>query len=557
MRTAGTVAIIALAVVLLSCGSGPEIDLWYVDSLVKVFPDDPKGANALDGEAWLVPRNGHTSIQIALRSKSGVEQLTPSAGFGSGPLRIETRRAGYVPVGSNPPGTPPDEVIRAAPALYPDPLLEDFPFDLPAGETHTVWLTVYCPSGAKPGDYKGEVEFRSGGRRVAGKRFTVRVVSAAVPEKQSLSVTNWFNLSEDHLRAHYPAIAKDPEAYWQVLENLGRVMADHRQNVMLTPVTSLVDAKLAGGRIEYGFGRLDRWVSTFEKAALIGTIEGGHLLGRVSGFQTEMVVPAYVVENGKPVWKQLHPEDPRGERFLDSFLSALYAHLEKKGWVDRYIQHIHDEPHGTEAPIYNRYGKIIRRNLPGIPTIDAVGFDQDIGFFADVSDIWVPVLSSFDRRFGLMRDHVRKGGQCWYYTCIGPQGRYLNRFIDYALVKVRLLHWFNFRHGLTGFLHWGGNFWGPKPFHNVQTVINDNHTLLPAGDNAIVYPAPERSSVLSSLRLEAMREGIEDYELLTLLARRDPEKARALAAAAIPHVNDYVRDAAQFRKVQRQLLEAP
>ncbi len=41
-----------------------------------------------------------------------------------------------------------------------------------------------------------------------------------------------------------------------------------------------------------------------------------------------------------------------------------------------------------------------------------------------------------------------------------PAGRHLNRFIDYPLLKVRLLHWFNFRHNLTGFLHWGGNFGG-------------------------------------------------------------------------------------------------
>jgi len=555
----GPVAAGLLVFLLAACGCGPRLDSWYVDSLVKVFPDDAKGAHELAGEPWLVPRNGHATIPIAIRSKAGVSRLSVAAQgprLGSRRLPVQTRRAGYVPVGSNPAGTPPDEVVREAPALYPDPLLEDFPFDLPAGETHAVVLTVYCPAGTPPGDYQGEVEFRAGDRRIGARRFTVRVVNATVPEKPSLKVTNWFNLDEAHLRAHYPAMVRDPEAYWQILENIGRVMAEHRQNTMLTPVTSLVDASVSGGTIRYSFARLDRWVSTFEKVGLIGTIEGGHLLGRKSGFQTQMVIPAYVIEGGKPVWKNLEPEDPRGEQFFNSFLPALFAHLKEKGWQDRYIQHIHDEPHGAEAPVYNRYGKIIRKNLPGVPTIDAVGFDQDIGFFAEVADIWVPVLSSFDQRLDLMRGHMKKGGQCWFYTCIGPQGRYLNRFIDYPLLKVRLLHWFNFRHELSGFLHWGGNFWGPKPFENVQTVINDNHTLLPAGDNAIVYPAPGKNSVLSSLRLEAMREGIEDYELLVALSKKDPQKARALAAGAIPHISDYVRDVARFRALDRQLLEA-
>jgi Domain of unknown function (DUF4091) len=255
------------------------------------------------------------------------------------------------------------------------------------------------------------------------------------------------------------------------------------------------------------------------------------------------------------VQKQLSTDDPRAEQFLNTFLSALYAHLKERGWTEHYIQHIHDEPHGQETPIYNRYAKIIRKNLPGIRTIDAVGLDQDLGFFEDVSDIWVPVLGSFDGQLDKIQAHVAKGGQSWFYTCLAPQGRHLNRFIDYPLLKTQLLHWFNFRYNLTGFLHWGGNYWGPEPFLDVQPVINDNMTLLPAGDNAIVYPNPSNESVLSSVRLEAMREGIEDYELLSALAKRDPEKAKRLAATAIPHVTDYIRSVARFRALQHELME--
>jgi hypothetical protein len=269
-----------------------------------------------------------------------------------------------------------------------------------------------------------------------------------------------------------------------------------------------------------------------------------------------MVVFGYVVEGGQVVSKQLDPDDPRAEQFLESFLTALYGHLKEKGWEKQYIQHVSDEPHDREAAVYNRYSKLIHKYLPGVPTIDAVGLDQDISFFADVCTIWVPVLSSFDHQLETIRTHVEGGGQAWFYTCIGPQGRYLNRFIDLPLVKTQLLHWMNFRYDLTGFLHWGGSSWGPKPFENVQTVINDNRTLLPAGDNAIIYPNPEKLSVLSSIRLEAMREGIEDYELLVMLAGKDAARARELAKTAIPNINDYVRDVPTFRKIQRQLVES-
>jgi hypothetical protein len=545
-----------------ACGEDSSLRSWYVDSLVKVFPDDRPRTNELSDKLWPIARNGHVNVQLALRSEKAIPQLRAElrAPERAGKtLEAEARWVAYVPIGSNPPGTPYDELVRPAPGLFPDPLMETWPVDLKAATTQPVWLTVYAPADAEPGEYKGGVTFFAGQERLKSMDFTVRVAAAAVPPEQRLKVTNWLSFSYDpatsDLRLHYK-IEPYSDKHWELLGNLGRVLAAHKQNVILTPVMMLAKPSIAGGDIVYDFSLLDTWVETFRRAGVIGTIEGGHLLGRSGGFFTPMIVPAYVVEGGRPVRKNLDADDPRAEQFLGSFLTALYAHLKDRGWEKQYIQHVHDEPHDREAAIYNRYSKIIHRYMPGVPTIDAVGLDQDISFFADVCDIWVPVLSSFDHQLDKLRAHVEKGGQAWFYTCIGPQGRYLNRFTDLPLIKTQLLHWFNFRYDLTGFLHWGGSSWGPKPFQNVQTVINDNRTLLPAGDNAITYPNAERLSVLSSIRLEAMREGIEDYELLVSLAGRDPAKAKELAKTAIPNINDYVRDVPAFRRLQRQLLEA-
>ncbi len=550
--------LLVAAALFAACGGRGGLSAWYVDPLVKVFPDTPSGTNESGVDAWWVARNGHASLQLAVRSASAIEELSvdldpPEAGGGS--LDATVRWVDYVPVGSNTPRSTFEEVVHDAPALFPDPLREDFPFALQANHTQSLWITVHCPAGTAPGDYRGSITLRAGENTLASRDFTIRVMEAEVPAQQTLHVTNWFNLGADNLQRFYD-VEEYSDEYWQLLENIGRVMADHRQNVMLTPVWSLTDASLFLNGVRYNFDRLDRWVETFKRAGVIGTIEGGHLLGRSSGFFSPIVIPVWVIEEGRLVRARLEPDDPRAERSMRDFLSALYAHLEEKGWRDHYIQHVHDEPHDREAPSYRRYAQIIRESLPGIPTIDAVSLNQDISFFADVCDIWVPVLGSFDHRLEVIADHVERGGRAWYYTCVSPQGRYLNRFIDYSLLKVRLLHWFNFRHDLTGFLHWGGNYWGPKPFKNVQLLINNNRTLLPAGDNAIVYPNPAGNSILSSIRLEAMRAGIEDFELLTLLARSDPDAARELAEIAIPHINDYVRDPAAFRTLHRRLLEA-
>jgi hypothetical protein len=524
--------------------------MWPVDSLIKVFPHDPPGA-LVRAAPSLIPRNGHTSVQFAIQSDATIKDLTARVSCGGG-LECQVRHVGYVPVSSNPRGTPSNELLRPAPAFFPDPLFESFPYLLPEGRTDPIWVTVYAPPSAKADIYAGEVVIESAGRRIAAREFQIRVVDATVPERQTLRVTNWFNTSPEHF-AQYYTISGEDDRYWQLLGNIGRVMAAHKQNVILTPVMELTSPRIESGKLAYDFARLDRWVKTFDDAG-IPIIEGGHLLGRVSGYQTPLRVPAYVIKDGKIAVEKLEPEDPRAEQYLHSFLSAWYAHLKEHGWTNRYVQHIHDEPHGDERPYYNRYARLIRSEMPGIPTVDAVSLDQDLGFFAGVADIWVPVLGSFDNLTDKIRTHVDQGGQAWFYTCIFPQGRYLNRFTDLPLLKTRLLHWFNFRYGFDGFLHWGGNYWSRDPFDNVQPVINDGTTLLPAGDNAIVYPWPEKYTVLSSIRLEAMREGIEDYELLVALSKRDPAKARELAAEAIPHFTDYVRDVATFRRLQAKLL---
>jgi hypothetical protein len=543
----------------LSSAAAVRPAVWLADSLVNIFPDTPAPTGNPPPPEVLIPRNGHAGLQIVLRSAEAIEGLTiefQPPRRGATALPAEIRRVGFVPVKNKPPKTEDKELARTPPGEFPDPLFPVSTFTLHKDRTQPFLVTIAAPAGAAPGRYSGRVTVRRGQARVAAAGFNVRVVEATVPAVQTLKVTNWFTWGEKRLERHYPVLAQEPERRWELLANIGRVMAEHRQNVILTPVFALADARLEGGAIRYGFSRLDRFIETFDKAGMASTIEGGHLLGRVSGYYTPMAVTCDVVEGGAVVRKSLPPDDPEVEAHFRRFLPALREHLRSRGWIERYVQHIHDEPHGDEKPVYVRYARLIRELLPGVPTVDAISLREGTDFLRGVLDIWTPVLASFDDHMPALREHATSGGKVWFYTCIFPQGPYLNRFIDYPLLKTHLLHWLNFRHDLSGFLHWGGNYWSDSPFENVEPIINDDRTLLPAGDNAIVYPDSDRLSVLSSLRLEAMREGIQDYELLVSLAARAPDKARALAREATPNFTDYVRDVRAFRAIQKRLLEA-
>jgi len=343
-------------------------------------------------------------------------------------------------------------------------------------------------------------------------------------------------------------------------------MAEHRQNMISTPLTGFYFSKLAligahsgADGIEYDFANFDRWVDTFQKAGLIGSIEGSHVLRREDDPDdpAHLKVDVYVLEEGKAALKALPADDPRAEAGLRPMLVALRRHLEEKGWLGIYYQHILDEVGEKEMPVYRRYAAIVHEAMPGIRTMDAVDARRDLNIYEKSCDVWVPVLASFDDLVPRLHQHAQNGGEVWFYTCLFPSGEYANRFIDYALIKTRLLQWFNFRYDLPGFLHWGGNYWSPQPVLDTQPLLGEGWetSIIPAGDAFIVYPDKEHKSVLSSIRLEAMRESIEDYELLRGLEKQDANAAQALAKRAIPGFTTYVRDPAEFRKIHRQLLE--
>jgi len=545
---------IGLLPALWSCAQLPY-DYWFEDSLVKVFPDSPPPGSGDSHQAVLATaRNGHSSIQMVLRARQSIAGFSIDiSGPADAPIQLSIRRVGTVSVKKNTPESPAEEWVRKAPGEFPDPLFSALPATLEPGRSQAFWITAFTPSTTTPGTYTAQVRVRINGREDVFP-FTIEVMAATVPPEQQLKVTNWFNVDRQELGRHFNL--PDEAAYWNLLSAIGKVMAEHRQNVMITPVGDLVKVEYSKGGYQFDFSEFDRWVDTFTEAGLLGTIEGGHLLMRPTGYFSPVRVPSWVVEKGQLVRAQLAPDDPAAERYLKAFLKALYAHLGEKNLRNRYLQHLHDEPHGDEIPIYEKYAQLVKSEMPGIPMVDAVDLKENNGFLDRNLDIWVPVLSSFDNRLDVLEGHRKSGGRNWFYTCIVPQGKYLNRFIDYSLLKVRLLHWFNFRYDFTGFLHWGGNYWSDDPFGNVEPVINDGKTLLPPGDNALVYPDPEHTSILSSIRLESMMEGIEDYELLTALAAKNPTLAGELAKSAIPGMTDYVRDPAQFRKLQRRLLEA-
>jgi hypothetical protein len=553
--------LVAAALLLSACGPGTGshgLKAWFTDSLVKVFPEDPVGTGRVASSEFTAARNQHVNIQVSLRSTRSfsavtahLEPLRDTKGLEIPSSAASIRQVGYVVVGSHTPGSPPDELIGTAPGWYPDPLLP-LPVDMEANRTQSIWVEIHVPANASPGIYRSAVDIAAAGQTLAHLPFRLTVVAASVPEKRSLNITNWFTLGDQQSQQFFgvPAFS---DGWWRLVGNVAHVFAEHRQNVVFTPLMELVQPEIKGGALRYNFSNFDRWVETFQAAGAIGYIEGSHLLTRPY-YTAPLGVEVFQIERGKAVTKTLPPDSPEVRRFLAGFLTALDKHLESKGWKSIYLQHVLDEAHGNEIPYYGRIATLVRRYLPGVKTIDAIDAQQIPDVIRDDCDIWVPQLGRFDNAVDLLEQRIRGGHEVWYYTCLYPQGRYINRLMDFPLIKTRLLPWLAFRYNFTGFLHWGGNYWTPKPMLDTQPVIDNNTELLPSGDAFIYYPNRQAMTFDSSIRMETFLAGIEDYELLRRLQSENPAEAGRLANRAITSFTDYVRNPIAFRQIEAQLL---
>lgn len=555
-------AFASICVVLLAsagCASRPGLEYWFVDSLIKVFPDDPPGRNRLADPAFDAARNSNVSIQLALRSPVALGDLDvdalPLTGPGMPIDSVRVRWVEYVVVTSNTTNTPSDELVRQAPALFPDALLDEFPITLSKGQTRSIWITVSVPSDQEPGEYHGRILLRQGVDRLAEIPYLLTVHPATVPSEIPLAISNHFNLSDRHIEQFY-GCSRYSDTWWGLIRNFARFLASYHQTSVGADPVSLVTAEVRAGLLAYNFANFERFVETFEFAGIKGQIEGGNLLRRERRRDAPVMARVWVIENGQAALRDLPWIDPRAQRFLESFLPALYGCLQRRGWTGRYLQGILDEPHESERQPFVEAAAVVRRLMPGVRTIEPVGARQDLSFMENTVDIWIPQLGTFDDKLDLLHQHMERGGELWYYTALSPKGRYPNRFIDYSLLKVRLLHWINFKYDFRGFLHWGGNYWGPEPFKDTQPVINQGRTYLPPGDAYITYPDRLGRSLDSSIRLEQMREGIEDFGLLEELNKRDAGKARQISGEMVTSFTEYVRAPARFRELHRTLLIA-
>ena len=535
-------------------GSHTSFLVWAAKPLTRIYKDTvPKAEdlgkpleiscaqNEFEGCMFGIRANTPLHrVRLKVSDLSSREGTIPKAN-----LRLQF--VGTVPVPRNTPATPFEELERMAPYNVPDPILDVDHVDVAADVTQPCHFLVHVPR-TKPGDYHGAITVSSK-EGEASLPIVVNVYPIVLPSRRSLFVTNWFDLNRI---ASVHNVELWSEEFWKAFEKWVAFMAEYRQNVFWVSLDT-VKVFAGSGGYRFDFSMFDRYVEILMKYKA-SRIEIMHVAGFKKWGGAELILKDFRVTDPSG---DVRTEN--GSKILPFLLPALARHLDKKGWLEKSLIHVADEPTEDGIKAWTEVSKLVHKYAPGIPRMDAI---ETIGF-EEILEVWIPTLQHFDNWIDHYLKAMEDGYELWFYTCLNPKGRYPNRFLDYSLLKTRILHWINYAYGFKGYLHWGFNWWQEKnPF-------GEPPPNLPPGDSHISYPG--RDGPLPSLRLEAFRDGLEDYEYLKLLEDETNKVKKQLGNQAtllssnrrametckriVPSLTGYAREPEALMKVREALVE--
>lgn len=359
------------------------------------------------------------------------------------------------------------------------------------------------------------------------------------PSESNFFYTNWFNLSK--MEYHHGLERWSPD-WFKMLDKYAALMAHGRQNAILIPSELLY---LENDHIKLEEDKLWQFLQVFRKHGF-QFFEAPHLMNR--GPNDDWGDPELKVAL---TGRRYYTED--GKKDIERIMTLFRDFAVKYKLVDNWLQHISDEPTAVNAECYGDISKQVKQIFPQVRIMEATNDRENL---KGAIDIWCPIINDFQENEAFFRSREELGEQILVYTCLIPGGKWLNRTLDMEKLRQVYFGWGAAHYNTDGYLHWGLNQYQADPYqisavkHPSPAAGSNNY--LPAGDTHILYPGDNRP--LSSLRFEAHRVGIEDYELLEQLKVKNPTAYKELMFKLFQSYTDYNVDIVEYREVKKEML---
>ena len=158
-----------------------------------------------------------------------------------------------------------------------------------------------------------------------------------------------------------------------------------------------------------------------------------------------------------------------------------------------------------------------------------------------------------------IRDLAGEDGMVQWYVCWEPKDPYCNLQIDESALNHRVLFWQQYFYDVDALTYWYANYWKlvTDPWTDMATV--KDLSLECYGDGSLLYPgkAVVIDGPVASIRLDCIRDGLEDIALLKLAERelgRDWVIERVTTVT--PSVSEHTQSTDVFGSVRDEILKA-
>lgn len=156
------------------------------------------------------------------------------------------------------------------------------------------------------------------------------------------------------------------------------------------------------------------------------------------------------------------------------------------------------------------------RNMYHIATIAA---QTDYNEILPYLEGGCPLFDAYDTAEG--RANYNSQTKRWWYGCVAPEPPYATYRIDDSMLDPRLVSWMQAQYGVVGNLYWATTIYADNLTWTYQPIYDyyeGNAMRYPGanGDGFLFYPGAQYGvdGPVASMRLEAIRDGLEEYELL-------------------------------------------
>lgn len=496
------------------------LEIKLLSSLIKVFPDQELASeqyikgSMLSNEIYSFQAayhwNGRLMKQVHVKVVSDLSDC------------ITIRKVELVPSEMPCYINHDDNILRATPGLYPDPLtpLDRDGLTFLSKQWRSLWITVEPKGEVKPGIYPIQIIFYSESEGELGKaEFQLELIGAELP-KQSLIHTEWFH--SDCIAALYD-VEIFSEEHWMRIEQYVMTAVRYGINMILTPIftppldtpiggerptVQLVDVEKSGDVYKFGFDKLKRWVDMCLSLG-VEYFEFSHLFTQWGAMHAPKIIANVNGEERRIFGWDTDAAGKEYKGFLDQFLPALVDFINRNKLEGRCYFHVSDEPSLENFEYYGRASSILNEHLKDFPIIDAL---SDYKFY-ELGLVKNPIPSE-DHIAPFLENNVP---DLWTYFCCVQFKKVPNRFINMPSARNRIIGMLFYKYNISGFLQWGYNYWYSHITSNPVDPfrVTDAGCSLPSGDAFVVYPGIEGPII--SLRLEVFYQALQDLRALKKL----------------------------------------